>query len=119
MTQFSAVSVALTCIVAGAGALGATPAAALVTCPVRQAADGFVALRAAPGAAAKLVGRMKSGDEVREDPDTRPRDGWVYVTWMVWYDTGQSSANTSVPVVALTPRGQGWVNRKLIGPDCG
>lgn len=84
-----------------------------------QTPDGFAALRAAPSAQAKLAGRMKFGDEVREDPDARPRNGWVYVTWMVWRDTGRASANTRVPIAALAPRGRGWVRRTLVGPDCG
>lgn len=41
------------------------PANAALFCELLKSADGFVALRAAPDANAKLVARMRAGDEVQ------------------------------------------------------
>lgn len=49
-----------------AGVMVATvhPAGATTYCTVRHTADGFVALRAAPDAASRLIVRMRPGEEV-------------------------------------------------------
>jgi hypothetical protein len=88
--------------------VGSTPALAISTCPIKPTRDGFVALRAQPDAKARLIGRMKVGDEVRGDWDIEDRNGWTFV---IWYKSGDVSS--------LKSSGRGWVNRKLINWECG
>ncbi len=57
----------------------ALPARASAFCEVLPTADGFVALREEPRANAKLIGRMKAGDEVMIGQGERGR--WIEVTW--------------------------------------
>ncbi|HRJ68159.1 MAG TPA: SH3 domain-containing protein [Beijerinckiaceae bacterium] len=95
--------------IAGAAAvfvLCTAPAFATSYCEVVKTADGFAALRAAPGASAKQLARMPSGDMVllREGE----RSGWVRVTW----------CRKGMPEQDCQGRVDGWVNKRLVS-DCG
>lgn len=46
------------------GTLSAAPASAITYCYVARTPDGFVALRTGPDAGARMVTRMRSGEEV-------------------------------------------------------
>ncbi len=85
------------------------PAAATAFCNVRQSADGFVALRAAPDAKAKLVGRMTSKDEVMIGQGKK--GAWIEVEWY----RGEERFTKGFGHIS----GKGWVNRKLIEDECG
>jgi hypothetical protein len=58
----------------------AQPAAATVYCTILKSPDGFVALRAGPGADAKLVAKMRAGDEVLAMDGNKGR-WWPVVHW--------------------------------------
>jgi hypothetical protein len=98
----------------GAGLLSITPAAATEFCDVRKTPDGFVALRTSPNPKAKLVARMKAGDEVLGDSTVDSVKGWIYVTW--WkggrFKTGKPNGYDD-------PSGKGWVYGKFIDELCG
>ncbi len=89
-------------------------ASATEFCNVKKTADGFVALRSGPSAGAKLIGRMKVGDEVMLDNTVASAKGFTRVTW--WQGGRFKSANASQQA---KPSGQGWVNSKLLEDDCG
>lgn len=57
--------------------LAAAPAAAAEFCRIPRTPDGFVALRAAPSASAKLLVRMRRDDEVQIVGD--PQGAWQQV----------------------------------------
>ncbi len=88
--------------------LAAAPAEATVFCQIKQTGDGFVALRSAPSATARLVARMKPGDEVLTVGD--PSGAWQEVQW--WRGEERLSP------IGRPARATGWVNRRLI-EDCG
>jgi hypothetical protein len=92
----------------------AAPASASEYCDIKQTPDGFIALRAQPGAKARLVARMKAGDAVMFDNTVDARNGWTYV---LWWKGGRASGAT---VRGLdTVNGKGWVNQMLLGDECG
>ncbi|MCZ8181895.1 MAG: SH3 domain-containing protein [Beijerinckiaceae bacterium] len=88
---------------------GAMPAGATGFCHLRKTADGFVALRAEPSPAAKMVGRMRPSDEVLIGEGEKGQ--WVEVTW--WRGTERLDKGFEKHA------GKGWVNRRLIADDCG
>ena len=100
----------LTIIAAACAALAAGTGQANATsfCPVKETADGFVALRAGPSPSARLVARMKAGDVVKLVG--YPKGSWQEVVW--W------RADERLNSGASKPRGAGWVNRNLID-ECG
>ena len=89
--------------------LGSTTSLATGFCNVKKTADGFVALRAGPSSKAKILGRMKSSDEVLIG--LGQHGNWIEVTW--WrgsdrFDKGYDHTS-----------GQGWVNMRFIEEECG
>jgi hypothetical protein len=92
----------------------ASPVRATTFCDVRRTSDGFVALRAGPDAKARLVARMRAGDEVLVRDDVASRGGFMFVTWWkggrfkVKRDTGYDPSD-----------GEGWVRETLIADECG
>ena len=98
----------------GVGLLGIAPAAATEFCNVRKTRDGYVALRASPDPKAKLVARMKVGDEVLGDSTVDIVKGWMYVTW--WKGGRFKSGR---PDGYDKPNGKGWVYSKLVDELCG
>lgn len=97
--------------------LGIGPAAATNSvCAIKQTADGFVALRADPSPAGRLLVRMKAGHNVEVqqlNPQQRNRRGqWVRVTH--WPD-GELYAEGDAQ---FGGRRTGWVNEALL-TDCG
>ena len=64
-------------------ALSATgaPASASLFCEINKSPDGFAALRAGPDPKARLVARMRVGDEALIDGGVERRGKWEYVTW--------------------------------------
>lgn len=107
--RFGLRSVCLALPLVGGLVLMPHPAAATLFCNVRQSADGFVALRAAPDANAKLVGRMTSKDEVMIGQGKK--GGWIEVEWY----RGEERFTKGFGATS----GRGWVNRKLIEDECG
>lgn len=99
----------LIAFVATAALMQATPAAATVFCGLKKTKDGFVALRDGPRADAKLIVKMKRGDEVQIDQ--REEGDWIEVTW--WRGDDRLSKR-------FGGRGrQGWMNRALVDELCG
>jgi hypothetical protein len=94
---------------AGGLTLIAQPASATAFCNVKETADGFVALRAAPDAKAKLVGRMSADDEVMIG--LGKKGSWVEVNWY----RGDERHTKGFGAVS----GRGWVNSRLIDEECG
>ncbi len=88
--------------------LSAAPAEATIFCQIKESRDGFVALRSGPSPTARLVARMKPGDEVQTVGD--PAGRWQEVQW--WRGDERLSP------VGRPARATGWVNRRLI-EDCG
>ncbi len=105
--RFPLTTIALSII----GGLLLSPHSALATsfCPLKETRDGFVALRGGPGPSSKLIGRMKPTDEVQLG-QARKGD-WIEVIW--W--RGDDRLAKGFDQVA----GRGWVNRKLVGDECG
>lgn len=96
------------------GLMAAAPSAfATEFCNVKRTPDGFVALRAAPDANAKLVGRLTHRDEVLGDSTVESRNGWMYVTW--WKGGRFRSGGYEFD----KPTAKGWVNSRLIEAECG
>jgi hypothetical protein len=95
---------------AGAGlvAAGAGPAWATAYCDIAPTRDGFVALRAAPGAKARLVVRMRPGGEALLQPGER--GDWQEVLY--WPEGVRLKGET-----AGWPR-RGWAHRRYL-IDCG
>ncbi|MBL8589458.1 MAG: SH3 domain-containing protein [Methylobacteriaceae bacterium] len=84
------------------------PAAATEFCGLRPTSDGFVALRAGPSAQARLIARMRVGDEVMLGLD---RVGpWIAVRW--W------RGDTRLTRGFATGR-RGWVHGALLDEICG
>jgi hypothetical protein len=95
-------------ILAGA-AFAPQPASATMYCSPKRTADGFVALRAGPSPSAKLIGRMRPGDEVLMG--SRQRGHWAEATW--WRGTSRVDRGYDAGHA-----GRGWVNTRLIEEDC-
>ena len=98
-----------------AGALsGAGSALATEFCDIKPTPDGFVALRERPDARGRLVARMKSGDEVMLDNIVAGKNGWTRV---YWWKGGRFQGRTVKGLDRAD--GQGWVNSRLLGDECG
>ncbi len=98
-----------------AGALFATGSArATEFCGIRKTPDGFIALRAEATAKGKLVARMKPGDEVMLNNIVEEKNGWARV---YWWKGGRFHGQTVKGIESAD--GQGWVNSKLLGDECG
>ena len=95
--------------------IAATPASATLFCDVKKTPDRFVALRARPNHAARLVARMKFGDEVLISGDVTPRNGWTYVTWWKGGRFKMSHPGGGYD----KPDGEGWVRSNLVEDVCG
>lgn len=91
----------------------AGPASATAYCEIRPTRDGFVALRAGPGAGARLLERMRAGDEVLLGQARRGR--WVEVTF---WRGGRLVAGG--PPEGKPPTARGWMHDGLVARDsCG
>lgn len=88
--------------------LAIAPVSATEFCGLRPTADGFVALRAAPSTKARLLARMRVGDEVLAQQGVR--GGWVEVLW--W------RGDTRLTHGFRTGR-RGWAVQSLIDDLCG
>lgn len=88
--------------------LVASGASATEFCLVKTTKDGFAALRASPGADARMVARMQAGEEVRVTG--RKSGRWQYVSW--W------KGDTRIARGVENPDARGWVHGSLI-EDCG
>lgn len=102
-------SLALALTLAAGMTLASHPAGATAFCNVKETADGFVALRAAPDAKAKLIARMSSNDEVMIGQGKK--GNWIEVNWY----RGDERHTKGFGAVS----GKGWVNSKLIEEECG
>lgn len=81
-----------------------SPASATAFCEVKRTSDGFVALRAGPGASAARIWRLKPGEMVQLDR-TRPSPaGWRAVIYR--------SEDGKIERI-------GWVSARLIEQECG
>ena len=89
-------------------------ASAAEFCDIRKTADGFIALRAKPESGSQMVARMKPGDEVMINSAIAAKNGWTRV---YWWKGGR--ANGQVVKGLDRANGQGWVNSKLLGDECG
>jgi hypothetical protein len=98
----------------GVSLLSIAPAAATEYCNVRKTPDGFVALRTSPSPKAKLIAKMKAGDEVLGDSTVDSVKGWMYVTW--WKGGRFKSGK---PNGYDNPNGKGWVYGKFVDELCG
>lgn len=83
-------------------------------CSIRKMPDGFLALREQPNPKAKLVGRMKPGDEVMLNSIVPEKNGWTRV---YWWKGGRFHGQTIKGIESAD--GQGWVNGKLLGDEWG
>jgi hypothetical protein len=98
-----------------AGALfGAGSARATEFCDIKQTPDGFIALRERPDARAKLVARMRAGDEVMLNNIVAQKNGWTRV---YWWKRGRFQGQTVKGIESADA--QGWVNSRLLGDECG
>lgn len=93
-------------ILALAGMLvaGVMPASATAFCEVKPTKDGFVALRAKPDAGAKLLLKVKSGDDVQLDDTRKAVKGWQPVIWRGADRTGNIA---------------GWMRASFLSNECG
>ncbi|PPD45782.1 MAG: hypothetical protein CTY15_02675 [Methylocystis sp.] len=94
-----------------AAALVLPPVAASATafCNLKETRDGFVALRAGPGAHAKQLARMTSRDEVMIGQGEQ--GDWIEVTW--WRSDDRLSKKYGGR--GLT----GWMNKAFLDELCG
>ncbi|HRE19728.1 MAG TPA: hypothetical protein PKW21_01670 [Rhabdaerophilum sp.] len=83
---------------------GTLPAAATAFCEVKPTKDGFVALRAKPDAGAKLLIKVKSGEDVQLDDTRKVTKGWQPVIWRGADRTGNTA---------------GWMRASLLSNECG
>lgn len=83
---------------------GTLPAFATVFCEVKATKDGFVALRTKPDAGAKLLLKVKSGDDVQLDDTRKVTKGWQPVIWR----GADRAGNTA-----------GWMRASLLSRECG
>ena len=98
----------------GGSLLGAGAALATEFCDIKQTPDEFIALRAEPSAKGKLVARMKPGDEVMLNNIVAEKNGWTRV---YWWKGGRFQGQTVKGIERAD--GQGWVNSRLLGDECG
>lgn len=77
-------------------------------CLIRKTSDGFAALRAAPDLKAKLIARMKTGEEVQLAQGERGR--WREVIYWRGEDRLTKGYNAHTA--------KGWVDGRLL-EDCG
>jgi hypothetical protein len=96
-------------IVAGFASFMATAAHATAFCYVKPTKDGYIALRAYPSKAARLIGRMRAGDEVMLGLQQKGR--WLEVTWYRCQERHEKGFD------AIS--GKGWVHVSLIEEECG
>ncbi|MFN3891186.1 MAG: SH3 domain-containing protein [Beijerinckiaceae bacterium] len=89
-------------------ACGAAPSRATEFCLIRKTADGFAALRAAPSLNAKLVARMRTGEEVQLAQGVKGR--WREVIY--WRGGDRLAKGYSAHTA------KGWVDERLL-EDCG
>jgi hypothetical protein len=102
----------LSACLAGGVLLDIKPAAATVFCDVKKTRDGFVALRSEPDSKAKLVARMRFGDEVQAITTAGNVNGWMQVIW--WKGGRFKSGGPHYDASS----GKGWAYRKFID-ECG
>ena len=89
------------------------PARASTFCEIRATRDGFVALRVGPGPSARLLERMKPGDEVLLGQGRQGR--WVEVAYWRGGRFARGRNPTGDP-----PTAKGWMHEGLIADDsCG
>ena len=98
----------------GGPLFGAGAALATEFCDIKPTPDGFVALRERPDAKGKLVARMKAGDEVMINNIVAEKNGWTRV---YWWKGGRFQGQTVKGLDRAD--GQGWVNSRLLGDECG
>lgn len=89
---------------AGLVLAGTLPASATAFCEVKATKDGFVALRARPDAGAKLLLKVKSGEDVQLDDTRKVTKGWQPVIWR-----GADRTRNTV----------GWMRASLLSNECG
>jgi hypothetical protein len=99
----------------GSVLFGAASALATEFCDIKQTPDGFMALREQPGAKGKLVARMKPGDEVMLNNIVAEKNGWTRV---YWWKGGRFNDDGTFKGLSKV-NGQGWVNSRLLGDECG
>ncbi len=91
----------------------AGPASASAFCEIKSTKDGFVALRDGPSPQARLLQRMRPGDEVLLGQDRK--GPWVAVT----YWRGGRFASGRNPT-GDPPTARGWMHSGLLVTDsCG
>lgn len=83
---------------------GTLPASATAFCEVKATRDGFVALRAKPDAGAKLLLKVRTGDDVQLDDTRKVTKGWQPVIWRGADRTGNTV---------------GWMRASLLSNECG
>ena len=98
----------------GGGLFGAGSALATEFCDIKQTADGFVALRERPEVKGKLVARMKIGGEVMLNNVVAAKNGW---TRGLLVERGAFQGQSVRGIEKAD--GQGRVNSKLLGDECG
>lgn len=89
-------------------AVGASSSHATEFCLIRKTSDGFAALRAAPDLKAKLLARMKTGEEVQLAQGEKGR--WREVIY--WRGDDRLTKGYDKHTA------KGWVDGRLI-EDCG
>ena len=98
-----------------ASLLMTAPASATLYCDVLPPPNDFAALRAGPSPKARLVARMRVGDEVLIDGGVQRRGNWEYVTW---WKGGRFKKKH--PEGGYDPHdGRGWVLGKFLAEECG
>ena len=93
----------------------ATPASATLYCEILKSPDGFAALRAGPDPKARLVARMRVGDEVLVNGGVERKGKWENVTW---WKGGRFKKKHPEGGYDL-PNAKGWVHSSLLGDTCG
>lgn len=89
-------------------ACGPAPSHATEFCVIRKTSDGFAALRAAPSLNARLLARMKSGEEVQLAQGEQGR--WREVIYWRGDDRLKKGYDAHTA--------KGWVDGRLLR-DCG
>jgi hypothetical protein len=84
------------------------PASATVFCEVLPTPDGFVALRAAPNAKAKLLHKLKPGQSVQLGAEKK--GSWLSVILYLNQDTPSADDDSQT---------SGWVNGRYLNDVCG
>ncbi len=84
-------------------------------CDIQKTPDGFLALRAQPNAKGKLVARMRPGDEVMLNTTVDEKNGWTRV---YWWKGGRFTQSGDFKGLGKA-NGEGWVNSRLLGDECG